>query len=148
MPFRDFKKDKLKSSQVLESQYGMNCCMDGCGKPLTKWQGPGQDLYCRDHQIKLVEYGGMGRSDRPHTLNREWVCAHCGYDPREDIRFAKIEDPIVKHRAMRACMIGDHTHRQVDGGDNSATNIQTLCSICNNIKTVTEEDYMPKKLVD
>lgn len=145
MAFRDFKKDKLKSSQVLESQYGMSCCMDGCGKPLTKWQGPGQDLYCRDHQLKLVEYGGTGRSDRPHTLNREFVCDSCGKDVEAEVsnKFPGLResDPRLFNRLCRNRIIGDHIVRKSDGGDDSKENIQSLCLDCNSDKTIMSEDY-------
>ncbi len=86
--FRDPSKDKLKSQGVLKEQVRLKavCCMDGCNNPLSIFDGPGSDVLCRDHQLKLVEYGGVGRIDRLHTLHRKWVCDDCGVDVSEEVR--------------------------------------------------------------
>ena len=69
---RDPNKDKLKSQSVLKEQIRLNhkCSVDGCANPLSIFDGPGSDVLCRDHQLKLVEYGGAGKIDRLHTLHQ------------------------------------------------------------------------------
>lgn len=141
---RDPAKDKPKSFSLLKSQlrYVPVCRLEDCSNPLTIFEGPGSDSYCRDHQLQLVEYGGMGKADRPYTFYRGWVCECCGYDPREDPQFDDIEDPFHKLRCMRGVMHGDHLERKSDGGADIAENIQTLCCRCHMIKTYKEKDYL------
>lgn len=146
---RDPAKDKLKSQGVLKEQYRLQCkCqLEDCNNDLTIFDGPGSDLYCREHQLQLTEYGGMGKADRPHTFYRGWICECCGYDPREDKQFDDIEDPFHKLRCMRGVMHGDHLERQADGGKDTADNIQTLCCRCHMIKTYKEKDYLKGKIL-
>jgi hypothetical protein len=143
-------KDKLKSTSILKEQYRMNCkCnLEDCDNELTIFDGPGSDSYCREHQIQLAEYGGMGKADRPHTFYRGWVCECCKYDPRIDPQFDDIEDPFHKLRCMRGVMHGDHLERKSDGGKDIAQNIQTLCCRCHMIKTYKEKDYLVGKPLD
>lgn len=141
---RDPSKDKLKSQAALKEQYKhqYKCQLEDCCNDLTIFDGPGSDSYCRDHQLELVEYGGMGKADRPHTFYRGWVCEKCAYDPRTDPQFDDIEDPFHKLRCMRGVMHGDHLERKSDGGADIAENIQTLCCRCHMIKTYKEKDYL------
>lgn len=138
--------DKIKSQAVLLSEVDQVCMIDGCNQPLTHMQGPGSGVLCREHQLKLREYGGMGRIDRPHTFHRDWVCEECGYNSLEDTRLSKVEDDMVKRRIARTLMHGDHNvKRKSDGGDDSAQNVKCLCFVCHAVKTIMEEDYMPPK---
>jgi hypothetical protein len=141
---RDPGKDKLKSQSTLKEQYKRlcKCRLEDCNNDLTIFDGPGSDSLCREHQLEQVEYGGMGKADRPHTFYRGWVCECCGYDPRTDKQFDDIEDPYHKLRCMRGVMHGDHLHRKSDGGADTAENIQTLCCRCHMIKTYKEKDYL------
>jgi hypothetical protein len=140
---RDPSKDKPKSFSLLKEQlrHTPTCKLGDCNEPLTMFEGPGSDSYCRKHQLQLTEYGGMGKADRPHTFYRGWVCVKCGYDPREDSQFDDIEDPFHKLRCMRGVMHGDHLERKSDGGADTEENIQTLCCRCHMIKTYKEKDY-------
>lgn len=143
--FRDPSKDKLKGSLILKEQYRkqIKCMLEDCDEDLTIFDGPGSDSLCRKHQLELVEYGGMGKADRPHTFYRNWVCEVCGYDPREDdLRFGDIDDPYHKVRAMRGVMHGDHQIRKSDGGNDTADNIKTLCVLCHMAKTYKQKDYL------
>jgi hypothetical protein len=108
----DAAKDKLKSTAILKEQVRLNCkCkLSDCTNDLTIFEGPGSDSYCRVHQLDLAEYGGMGKSDRPHTFYRGWVCEDCGYDPRIDPAFDDVKDEFHKLACMRATMEGDHLH--------------------------------------
>lgn len=147
--FRDPGKDRMKSQSVLKEQdrAGCICRLEDCNQLLTIFDGPGSDSLCRQHQLEQVEYGGMGKADRPHTFYRNWVCEDCGYDPREDDkRFGSILDPFHKTRAMRGVMHGDHQVRKSDGGGDSAENIRTLCVLCHMAKTYREKDYLAGKL--
>ena len=142
---RDPNRDLLKSQAVLKEQYRTQCkCrLEDCDNDITIFDGPGSDSYCREHQLELAEYGGMGKSDRPHTFYRGWTCENCGYDPRQDPQFEAVADPFHRLRCMRGVMHGDHLVRRSDGGKDRAENIQTLCCRCHMIKTLIERDYRP-----
>ena len=146
--FRDPNKYKLKSQSILKEQYRSQskCRLEDCDHVLTIFDGPGSDLFCREHQLMLVDYeGGMGKADRPHTFYRGWVCDECGYDPRNDPQFDDIDDEFHKLRCMRGIMHGDHLERKSDGGSDTAKNIRTLCCRCHMIKTYKEKDYLKGK---
>lgn len=144
---RDPSKDKLKSQSILKEQIKSNliCCIDGCSESISMFEGPGSDLLCREHQLKLVEYGGAGKIDRLHTLHRKWVCDDCGVDVSEQVRlkYPTLEEtsPILFNRLCRNRVIGDHQIRQADGGDDSEGNIRSLCLNCNSDKTILNEDW-------
>lgn len=146
---RDPAKDKMKGQAILREQYRLQskCKLEDCTNDLTIFDGPGSDSYCREHQLMLTEYGGMGKADRPYTFYRGWVCEKCGYDPREDSQFDDIEDPFHKLRCMRGVMHGDHLERQAAGGKDVAENIQTLCCRCHMIKTYKEKDYLKGNVI-
>jgi hypothetical protein len=140
---RDPAKDKLKSPSILQEQYTYKhvCKLEDCNEPLTIFEGPGSDSLCREHQLKCVEYGGMGKAERPHTFYRDWVCVKCGYDCRKDPDILEIEDPWDQLVVMRTVMHGDHLHRKSDGGKDIAENIESLCCRCHMIKTAKEKDF-------
>lgn len=146
--FRDPSKDKLKSSSILKEQTRLNskCCMPNCNELLSIFDGPGSDVLCRDHQLKLVEYGGAGKLGRLHTLHRKWVCDDCGKDVSVEVakKYPGLEesDPVKFNRLCRNRIIGDHIIRRADGGDDSADNLQSLCLDCNSDKTILNEDYL------
>jgi len=144
---RNPDKDKLKSGGVLHEQYKYKpiCKLADCCESLTIFEGPGSDSYCRDHQLMLTEYGGLGKADRPHTFYRDWVCEDCGYDPRKDPAFDDIEDEFHKLACMRATLEGDHQHLKSDGGADSKENIVTRCCRCHRIKTMKNKDYLGSK---
>jgi cytochrome c553 len=144
---RDPIKDKRKSFSLLKSQvrYVPVCRLEDCDLALTDFEGPGSDSYCREHQLMLTEYGGMGKADRPHTFYRDWVCNDCGYDPRTDSAFDDIEDPFHKLACMRATLEGDHQHLKSDGGSDTKGNIVTRCCRCHRIKTMKNKDYLGAK---
>jgi hypothetical protein len=146
---RNRSQDKQKSNAVLKIQFasGYTCKLEDCDKPLSQYEGPGSNCLCRDHQLQTVEYGGMGKPERPSTFYRNWVCECCGYDPREDATILVIEDPFDQLRVMRGVMHGDHIERKSDGGADSAKNIQTLCCRCHMIKTYKEKDYLKGRLL-
>jgi hypothetical protein len=145
--FRDPDKDKLKSQSVLKEQIKHNrtCSMDGCKNPLSVFEGPGSDLLCRECCLKLIEYGGVGRIDRLHTLHRSHICSKCGKDVKAEITrlYPGLEEnnPELFNRLWRNRIIGDHIIRKADGGNDSAENIQSLCLDCNADKTIINEDY-------
>jgi len=145
---RDPNKDERKSIAVLKEQHRKNktCMLVDCVNPISVFEGPGSDSLCREHQLECVEYGGMGKSERPHTFYRNWDCAKCGYDPRlDELRFGHIEDEYHKLRAMRGVMHGDHIHLKSHGGADAKGNIQTLCVLCHMAKTYGEKDYLGTK---
>ena len=145
MAVRDPSKDKLKSNAVLKEQLEVKCMLEDCDNTLSIYDGPGSNSLCREHQLECVEYGGMGKPERPWTFYRTMVCAKCGYNPTEDSQFEEIEDEYHRLRVMRAIMHGDHIHLKSQGGANTADNIQTLCVKCHMIKTYKEKDYLGKK---
>jgi hypothetical protein len=150
--FRFPRDDVKKSTAIIQRQIRQHliCSLDGCDTALTIYDGPGSDSLCRKHQLKLREYGGTGRLDRPHTLHRKWVCDDCGKDVEAEVRkkFPDLEntDPVLFNRLCRNRIIGDHKIRRADGGDDSEENVQSLCLDCNSDKTILNEDF--KKAVD
>lgn len=139
------KWDVPKTLEQAMRDMGKVCKVPGCGQPLTGFQGPGWKIYCRDHQIGTTTYGGLGTAGALHSHHRRWKCDWCSYDPREDTRFSVITDPRVRMAAMRSCLIADHKERKADGGLDTEENIQTLCNICNNIKTMMNGDTISAK---
>ena len=135
---------QMKSTGVLREQHRRNakCMLEDCDNALSIFDGPGGNVLCDDHQLECVEFGGMGKPERPHTFYRGWVCSNCGYDPREDeVRFGHVEDPFVRNRAMRGVMHGDHIHLKSQGGKDTEDNINTLCVLCHMAKTYIEGDF-------
>jgi len=139
-----------KTAAQIREQVDKNltCRAPGCCDPMTIFRGLGED-YCRYHQMHLSENGGMARPDRPYTFHKKWCCDWCGYNPKEDARFDHIQDPIRKDRGQRATLICDHivrradaqamgwTNEQIDGPEN----IQTLCQLCDKVKSAEEDDW-------
>jgi hypothetical protein len=141
----------MKSQRQLRLDVGQACCIDGCGKPLTPYKGPGEDKLCRRHQIEQRDYGGYGRIDRPHTFHRADVCSCCGQDINNDPRWVKAQtffgvdlSESQRHEIKRRYNHGDHGFRKADGGDNSAENTNAYCSFCHWVKTVINNDGRKK----
>ena len=140
---KDMIWDQPKTQAMIKRDMGKVCKIDGCGKPVSHMQGPGMSSLCRDHQLMQREYGGMGRLDRPHTFHRTWECSECGYNALEDARLQDITDEMTKRRVARTLMHGDHNKtRKADGGDDSASNVISLCFVCHAKKTILNEDYL------
>jgi hypothetical protein len=146
--FRDLLIDERKSKhdRLKILKQGLCCTMPGCTELLTLFKGPGNDLFCRDHQIEQIQYGGYGRAGREHTFHRSDVCECCGQDINNDPRWAKCKekfgdiDARQQHEVKRRYNHGDHEHRKADGGDNSASNTNAYCSFCHWYKTVKNND--------
>lgn len=145
---RDPKNDKLKeqSRQDNEQYQRLTCKIGHCQSLITPYRGPGSQTLCREHQLQLREYGGLGRMDRPWSFSKSWTCELCGYDPKSDPFYSSVEWDSEEHmyRAMRSTLVADHKHRQVDGGTDHPDNIQTLCQTCNAKKTILQKDYVKK----
>jgi hypothetical protein len=135
---------KMKSPGVLREQYnrGTKCMLEDCDNDLSIFDGPGGNILCEEHQLECVEYGGMGKPERPHTFYRGWECNTCGYDPREDPEIISIEDPYHQVRVARGVMHGDHIKLKSHGGSDTEDNINTLCCRCHMIKSYKEKDYL------
>lgn len=145
MAIRDFNKDKPKSQRIIREQLNKKCMLEDCDNTVSIYEGPGSNVLCREHQLECVEYGGMGKPERPWTFYRTMECAKCGYNPTEDPQFDEIEDEFHRLRVMRAIMHGDHIHLKSQGGANTKDNIQTLCVKCHMIKTYKDKDYLGAK---
>jgi hypothetical protein len=142
----DNDKPKSTAQYLKETRVNSICMLEDCDKELTVYNGPGSRILCRTHQLECVEYGGMGKPERPHTFYRNWVCDCCGYDPRtDDLRFGHITDEYHKIRAMRGVMHGDHIQLKSMGGSNAKYNIRTLCVLCHMAKTYSDKDYLGAK---
>lgn len=142
----DHDTAKTTHQYIKETRLSKVCRLEDCNNPLSCYNGPGSHSLCREHQLDCIEYGGMGKAERPHTFYRNWVCSCCGYDPREDeLRFGHITDEYHKLRAMRGVMHGDHIELKSKGGADTAENIQTLCVLCHMAKTYADKDYLGAK---
>ena len=131
-----------KVKPLVEIQAKNVCSLDGCDNETTMYRGPGSD-YCYKHQTALKVNGGLGRRDRPHTLNKTHVCEECGYDPRKDPKFYRIESDDVREEAMGRYMHCDHKTRRADDCGDEPENMQTLCPMCHLHKTICEERGIP-----
>lgn len=142
---------QLKNPSAIKKQVlgGHKCSVPGCKDDVTIYKGTGESIYCRHHQMMLIENGGLAKSNRPYTFWKKPHCEWCGYDPWKDKRFDRMKDPKIKHQAQRATLICDHkvsqqagekmgwTEDQIHGPDN----IQTLCQICEKIKSAEAGDW-------
>ena len=135
------RKNRIKSIAQIMSQAG-NCKVPGCGREITAFTGSGSDSLCELHQRGLAVNGGFGRLNKPYSFHRTSVCDRCCTDYAQHPVILAIADDETRNRALRTCMIGDHKVRRVDGGADTAENIQTLCRICDAIKTTLEQDYL------
>lgn len=141
----DERKSKRDRARIVEEN--CTCTIPGCNELLTIFKGPGHDLYCRDHQVEQVQYGGYGRAGREHTFHRHDVCQCCEQDINDDPRWGKVEkffgvklNELQKHEIKRRYNHGDHDFRKADGGDNSKDNTNAFCSFCHWVKTVIHND--------
>jgi hypothetical protein len=143
--FRDFTKDPLKSTAEIYRAKGKMCCVEGCNKSVTKYQGPGQEDHCRQHQKNLMEYGGTGKIGKAHSHARERSCSCCGYTPEQDpaVISAANGDAKVLNRLVRSLLEVDHLDG--DHENNDPSNLETKCIKCHRIKTIVNEDYLSKK---
>jgi hypothetical protein len=142
--FRDFRKDPLKSTAEILKALTIKC---HCGKPLTKYKGPGEQQCCRECQKNLKEYGGTGVIGVKHSHGKLRCCAKCGYTPEldpENIAAAN-GDALHLNTIMRGCLEVDH----IDGDhwNEKPENKQTLCVLCHRKKTMGQKDYLRKKVV-
>lgn len=139
MAFRDPNLDQLKEGKHLSNARKHRCATTGCNKFLTAYQGPGSETLCRDHQLGLSDYGGMGKLQKEHSHSRKDRCEGCGYAPAEDPRVTAIQDLKIRNQAIRALLDVDH----MDGnhGNNDPANLRTLCKICHGIKTIVNQDH-------
>jgi len=137
--------DIVKSSAVLRTEVGNVCTVPGCKEHITQMRGPGSSVLCRNHQLYMREYGGMGRIDRPWTFHRKRFCIECGFNPYEDTKnkyfYLKDINPDLWHRLCRGKLVGDHIIRPSEGGTDEEDNIQTLCRLCDSDKTTINEDW-------
>jgi hypothetical protein len=141
MRYREY--DKEKSRYQIRRDAGKTCNIPGCCEPLTAFLGPGATTLCREHQLAQIEYGGVGRMDRPHTFHRNanFMCDDCGWSILEDPRIKDIQDEMIKRQVARILLHGDHhITRKADGGEDTAENIRSLCVVCHAKKTVINRD--------
>ena len=147
--FRLPREDKRKSQSVIKRQVESRliCCIDGCDRPLSHYEGPGSDSLCRRHQLDQVVRGGYGRLDRLHTFHRNDVCQCCGQDINDDPRWEKAQQffgvelsDTQRHEIKRRYNHGDHNFRKADGGDDTEENTNAFCTFCHWVKTVIYND--------
>lgn len=139
---REMLWDQPKSLAQQKKELGKVCSVHGCGKPLTHMKGPGSESLCREHQLGQIEYGGLGKIERPHSFHRGWVCDECGTNVLELPQLQDVTDEDKKRQIARYLMHGDHQERQSDGGGHHAENIRSLCVVCHAKKTMLNEDYL------
>lgn len=140
---REYRYDIIKSKKRLLEDCNKTCILDGCNNNITIFKGPGDKSYCREHQLALINYGGTGVPGRDHTFHRsqEFTCVECGWEILKDPRLADVKDEMLKRQIARYILHGDHVIRKADGGDDSAENVRSLCTVCHAKKTMINEDY-------
>ncbi len=153
MFLRSREQDRRKDARTIKEQLAKNltCKAPDCSNPISQFTGPGNKHLCRDHQLEMAEYGGLGKLDRIWTFSREWSCSWCGYSPKDDPWFDNppipFDNETHKHLTMRSMLVADHKERNVDGGGHGKDNIQTLCQNCNAKKTALYKDFQRREIV-
>lgn len=133
---------RLPDSDKLRAKASTNICtIPGCCATVSEYTGPGSLSMCRHHQLKQKIYGGPSKNERKYTFHKEWQCSCCGYDPRTDSRFDCLTDTASYYSAVGSALVCDHIIRQTDGGSDLKENIQTLCKICDLVKSATHKDW-------
>ena len=62
--------------------------LQDCDNKLSMYEGPGSQTLCRVHQLECVEYGGMGKAERPTHFTEVGVVPIVVTIPRTDeLRF-------------------------------------------------------------
>lgn len=143
-PTDDRLKSLSKRTAIIEKGY--KCTLSWCNNQLTHYEGPQSEKLCREHQLRQIEYGGLGKIRRPWTFNRGWYCDWCGYSPLTDPWFdnppTPFDNEVHKNQVMRSMLVGDHKEtRRADGGSDYIDNVQTLCQNCNAKKTNLYKDF-------
>lgn len=140
--FNNADLDKPKIGRDLARIFEADVCCQapGCTRPLTSFQGPGADSYCRKHQRQLATNGGLAVAHKVYSFVRTPVCQECGYDAEKDPRIALLDDEVLRNQVTRTVMTVDH----IDGNhdNNSMENLQCLCANCHAIKTAINGDTL------
>lgn len=130
-----------KYQTVSEMRATKKCVLDGCNQRLTHFQGPGSMQLCREHQLRLREYGGPGRLDRPWTFWKKDHCESCGRHPSQDNPvIAKMKEP-MRTAVGRMMLQVDHKKAQKIK-NNHPNNLMTLCSECHQLKSYQKGDHV------
>jgi len=133
----------VKYKVISEMRKLIKCELDGCDNPLTHYQGPGSQSLCREHQLRLREYGGPARRDRPWTFWKKDHCEDCGHTPHKDNpKIAELKEPVSKILGMMMLHVDHKTVRRKGG--NHPKNLVTLCQECHMLKTYLSGDHIKK----
>ena len=75
MFLRSKEQDLRKDASAIKEQIAnkSTCKAPNCDKPITQHRGPGDRHLCREHQLQQVEYGELGKLERPWTFSRTGV---------------------------------------------------------------------------
>lgn len=140
----------------MRKEVDKHCTVPGCCEPLTSLTGPGSKRFCAQHQLNMSVYGGTAKEGRIHTQHKEKVCTKCGLAPWSDevakkygYYQYKYDDPDMFNRCARAMLVGDHSGelRKVDGNKEHKEDIDTLCQLCNSVKTQVNNDCRKRSIV-
>ena len=141
----DIMKSKRDRAKIIKDN--ICCSIPGCDELITFFKGPSADLYCREHQLEGIPYGGYGRHGKEHTFHRSDVCQCCGQDINDDPRWNLAQDYVGHtltnreiHEVKRRYNHGDHDMRKADEGNDSAENINPYCTFCHWVKTAINND--------
>ena len=143
---RDPEQDeKYTDTKTINRRLNTQCTLPGCENHLTLYKGPGTRLLCREHQLRMREYGGPGRLDRKWSFWKKDYCEECGHDPRNNVQLAHLDEPL---RNTLANMMLHVDHVNAIGKDkysntdaNHRDNLRTLCMECHMIKTLVDGDH-------
>jgi hypothetical protein len=147
---RNPNKD-IKYKVISEMRKLIKCELDGCDNPLTHYQGPGSQSLCREHQLRLRDYGGPARRDRPWTFWKKDHCEDCGHTPHKDNnKIRELKEPTSKILGMMMLHVdhikagGKDKRNKEAKGVNHPKNLVTLCQECHMLKTYLSGDHIKK----
>jgi len=110
------------------------CTKGGCTKYATK------NSLCDDHQYKAWDHKGKSRHERGY--GNDWEKARKNALLRDEYMCQECKKEGVYTRAVEV----DHIKPKFLGGDNSLSNLSSLCHNCHLIKTKRESLNARKKV--
>jgi 5-methylcytosine-specific restriction endonuclease McrA len=120
------------------------CMVDGCDRPCANHGGGKPKHVCsRHHTMKM-------NGTYPKPIKCENEDGHLGWYCPTNIQLILnyVCDNVMNSKQAKSLIHEDHINGRKDGHNNNQQNIQYLCSICHQIKTMKEGDNKGFKYVE